>query len=44
MTDSESVALVNARYGVSRENVSNDDPLAAQRAKKLLEFHERFTE
>ncbi|KQV52860.1 hypothetical protein ASC95_08660 [Pelomonas sp. Root1217] len=36
MTDAESVAMVRTQYGVGRENVSNGDLVAVQRAREVL--------
>lgn len=36
MTDAESEAMIRAKYGVGKENVSNDDPMSIQRASQLV--------
>lgn len=41
MTPEESEAMVRALYGVGRENVGNDDPVAVQRARVLFSRKKR---
>jgi len=36
MTDAESVAMVRAKYGVGRENVSSGDVVAVERAREVF--------